>query len=228
VTDTSALERPAGISDLRSLGILGGTFNPPHVGHLAVARRAREQLGLDLVLLMPAGVPPHKPAGQDPGAGHRLRMCQLAAEGVEGVSVCELEIDRDGPSYTVDTLDAIHASHPGVELTLIVGADTANTLGSWREPARLLSLTRLAVAARSGSDREAVLDTVASIAEGAGGDRDGARERVEFLEMGAVDVSSSQVRELAGSHASLQKQVGGAVAGYIAEHDLYAAAVASR
>jgi len=175
---------------------------------------------------VPAGNPPHKPAGQDPGALHRLRMCELAVADTEGLLVCELEVAREGPSYTVDTLDAIHASHPEAELTLIVGADTANTLGSWREPARLLSLARLAVAARVGSDREGVLNTVASIA---GAREDGGRRPVEFLEMGTIEVSSSQVRALAADHAPLQEQVGSAVASYIAEHDLYAdVVVASR
>jgi nicotinate-nucleotide adenylyltransferase len=212
--------------DRRSIGILGGTFNPPHLAHLAVASHALEQLGLERVLLMPAGNPPHKPTERDPGAAHRLRMCQLAVAGMEGLSVCSLEIDRGGPSYTVDTLDAIHASHHEVELTLIVGADIANTLGSWREPARLLSMARLAVAARTGSDREPVLETVAAIAREAGVDAE--RWPVEFLDMGRIDVSSSMVRERAAERLALERQVGPAVAGYIAEHDLYATAVASR
>jgi nicotinate-nucleotide adenylyltransferase len=214
-----------GSVDRPSIGILGGTFNPPHLAHLAVARHALEQLGLERVVLMPAGNPPHKPAERDPGAAHRLRMCQLAAAGVEGLSVCSLEIDRGGPSYTVDTLDAIHASHREAELTLIVGADIANTLGSWREPARLLSMARLAVAARTGSDREPVLETVAAIAREAGVEAE--RWPVEFLDMGRIDVSSSMVRERAAERLALEEQVGRAVAGYIAEHDLYATAVAS-
>jgi nicotinate-nucleotide adenylyltransferase len=101
------------------------------------------------VLLMPAHIPPHKSAEQDPGAQHRLNMCRLAADGEPGVSVCSLEIDRPGPSYTVDTLSAIHASHPDAELTFIVGADIARTLPAWREPAKVLELAHVAVGAES-------------------------------------------------------------------------------
>jgi nicotinate-nucleotide adenylyltransferase len=208
---------------VRSLGILGGTFNPPHLGHVAVALSAREELGLERVLLMPAGSPPHKPAGEgssDPGASHRLRMCRLAVEGIEGVSACALETERGGPSYTVDTLRAIHASHPDAELTFIVGADIANTLASWREPAQLLDLAHLAVAARSGTDRQQLLDTVAGI-EPAHADGQPRVSRAQFLTMGTIEVSSSAVRERAARGAPIEGMVGPAVARYIAAHDLY-------
>jgi nicotinate-nucleotide adenylyltransferase len=200
-----------------SIGILGGTFNPPHVGHVAVAVYAREQLGLERVLLMPAAIPPHKGPGQDPGAEHRLRMCELAVADVAGVEACGLELDRGGMSYTVDTLQSIHESHPQAQLTFVVGADTASTLASWREPARLLDLARLAVATRTGTDREAVRATVASIL----GER-AADGRLDYLEMGPVEVSSSLVRTRAAEHAPLEDLVGVAVAGYIEQQGLYA------
>jgi nicotinate-nucleotide adenylyltransferase len=215
VTGTSALER--------SVGILGGTFNPPHLGHLAVARHALSELGLERVLLMPARIPPHKPAGQggcDPGPRHRLRMCELLLDGGDGLSACGLELERDGPSYTVDSLNAIHASHPDVRLTFIVGADTASTLASWREPARLLELAELAVAGRSGSARQRVLDTVAAIHgedPGASGDA----QQVRFLEMPAVEISSTAARARAGRGEPIEQLVGAPVAAYIATHGLY-------
>jgi nicotinate-nucleotide adenylyltransferase len=202
----------------RSLGILGGTFNPPHLGHLAVARHARLELGLELVLLVPAHTAPYKaggagsPGGRDPGPKHRLRMCRLLGAGAEGLSVCALEIERGGLSYTVDTLESLHASHPDAELTLIVGADTASTIGSWRQPARLLELAHLAVAARAGAVRQPL--------PGA--------ERVRFLEMPTIEVSSSLVRQRVADGESIDELVGAAVAGYIAEHGLYASAVPSR
>jgi nicotinate-nucleotide adenylyltransferase len=212
---------------MRSIGILGGTFNPPHLGHLSVARHAREEFGLECVVLMPTGSLLHKPAAEDPGAECRLAMCRLAAQTVEGLSACALEVERGGPSYTVDTLRSIHASHPNAELTFIVGADTAATLASWREPVELLGLARLAVASRSGSDREQVLDTVAGFAGLAGQDA-GARERltsrVGFLTMDTIDVSSSSVRERAAGGEPLDALVGPAVAAYIAEHGLYSGA----
>jgi nicotinate-nucleotide adenylyltransferase len=222
-TDTSAPSTPAADAGLRSIGILGGTFNPPHLGHLAVARHARAELALERVVLMPARIPPHKPAGEDPGPEHRLRMCQLVVQGVAELSACALELERSGPSYTVDTLKAIHESHPDAELTFIVGADTASTLASWREPAELLALARLAVAARTGSAREQVLDTVAAVAGRAAGsgERERSTLRVDFLEMPIVEISSSLVRARAAREQPIDELVGAAVASYISEQRLY-------
>jgi nicotinate-nucleotide adenylyltransferase len=191
--------------------VLGGTFNPPHLGHLALARHARQQLGLEHVLLVPTHTTPHKVNGEDiedrrdPGPAHRLRMCRLAVHGVDGVTVCAVEIERGGLSYTVDTLRSLHASHPHAELTFIVGADTASTLGSWREPEQLLELAQLAVATRTGAGGEA---------------RTGA-DRVRFLDMPPIDVSSSLVRRRVADGDAVDDLVGPAVAGYIAEHGLY-------
>jgi nicotinate-nucleotide adenylyltransferase len=149
-------------------------------------------------------------------------MCRLAVRGEDGLSVCALEIERGGVSYTVDTLKAIHASHPDAELTFIVGADTASTLPGWREPARLLELAHLAVAARSGSARRQVLDAIA----GAGLDEQrvrGSGERVQFLEMPVIEVSSSLVRQRVRAGEPIEQLLEPAVAAYIAEHSLYRA-----
>jgi nicotinate-nucleotide adenylyltransferase len=212
-------------TDLRSLGVLGGTFNPPHLGHLAVARHAREELGLECVLLVPVHTPPHKPAEEDPGPQHRLRMCQLSVAGAEGVGVSPLEIERGGPSYTVDTLHAIHASHPEAQLTFIVGADTASTMAAWREPAQLLELADLAVAARTGSARSEVLATVARLAPAHGGRP--ATSRVRFLEMPVLAISSSCARQRAARGEPIEDLVGPDVAAYIAEHGLYRSGAAA-
>jgi nicotinate-nucleotide adenylyltransferase len=223
VTGTSAPERPAGPAGRRPVGIFGGTFNPPHLGHVAVARHALGELGLECVLLMPAFLSPHKQAEDGPGAEHRLRMCRLAVEDVAHVQASALEIERGGPSYTVDTLEAIHASDPAAELTFIVGADTAITLASWKRPRRLLELARLAVAARAGTDRERVLATVAAI-RGEGPD---SPPGVTFLQMGPVEVSSSLVRERVARGESLDGLLEPAVASYIEEHGLYRAEVSA-
>jgi len=183
-----------------------------------VARHAREELALERVVLMPSHTPPHKPAGEDPGALHRLRMCELAVGGEDGLQACALEFERGGPSYTVDSLQAVHDMHPNARLTFIVGADTARTLGSWRAPARLLELARLAVATRIGSGREQVLDTVAQVSGAA------AADDVRFLEMAPVEASSSGVRERVARGEPVAELVGAAVAQYIAEHGLYGAA----
>ncbi len=186
------------------LGILGGTFNPPHLGHLALARHARAELELDRVLLMPARRSPGKPAEDDPGPVRRLEMCRLAVAGVEGVEVCALEIERDGPSYTVDTLRALHAAHPDIEITFILGADAARTLSAWQESDKLPALADFAVALRPGA------------AEPSG-------FPIMFLSMPVDDVSSSLVRERVGRRLPVGELVGPAVAAYIAEHHLYRA-----
>ena len=202
------------LEELRSLGILGGTFNPPHLGHLAIARNARDELGLDRVLLMPAHSIAHKHAGIDPGAEHRLRMCRLLVEhasDASGLSVCALEVERGGSTYTVDTLEQLHNRHPHARLALIMGADTARTLPSWREPARLLALADLALVRRTGVSDQAVLQSVPR------------PESVRFLDMPLLEVSSTAVRELLARGEQVDELVGGAVAGYIAEHGLYRA-----
>jgi nicotinate-nucleotide adenylyltransferase len=218
------------------LGILGGTFNPPHLGHLAVARHARDELRLDRVLLIPAHIPPHKPHAQEPGPEHRLRMCRLAVEDAAGLSVCDQEIERAGPSYTVDTLEVIHATHPDARLTFILGADTASTLPAWREPAKLLQLADLAVAARAGSARREVLETVAPLTSARDGGLPGAaapatdREPagVRFLDMPIMKISSSTARLRAARGEPIEDLVGPAVARYISEHGLYRQAEAGR
>ena len=201
--------------------MLGGTFNPPHRGHVALARHARAQLALARVLLVPAHTAPYKAgedAARDPGPLHRLRMCELALAGAggeadsDGVGVCALEIERGGVSYTVDTLRELHDRHPHAELTLIVGADVAGTLAGWREPRQLLELAELAVAARPGTPAPELPAEL----------REAARARV--LRMPELDVSSSLVRRRVARREPVEDLVGGAVARYIAEHELYRSA----
>ncbi len=203
-------------ADHRSIGILGGTFNPPHRGHLALARHAQSELGLDRVLLMPANSAPHKGEQEDPGPQRRLEMCRLAVGEEAGLEACTLEIERGGPSYTVDTLRVIHAGHKEAKLTFIVGADMARTLPSWREPQALVELADLAVAEREDAGRRDVLRALAPL-----------RAEVEFLRMPLLEISSSMVRERVNDGESIAGLVEPAVAEYIAEHGLYKARVAA-
>jgi len=210
MTASSAVDRDP--RRVLRVGILGGTFNPPHVGHIALAQSAREQLGLDRVLLMPANVAPNKPASpEDPGAGHRLRMCELATASVPGVRACAREVERGGVSYTVDTLEAID-EEDDAELTLILGADTARTLSSWREPERLLALARVAVAERDGLDVSSVRVALGELGKPA---------KIQALSMQKIDVSSSLVRERVASGLSVEGLVGEDVARYITANHLY-------
>jgi nicotinate-nucleotide adenylyltransferase len=194
-------------------------FNPPHVGHLALARTAASELALGQVLFTPVLVPPHKPAKWDPGAEHRLNMCRLAIDDDPGLGVCTLELERPGPSYTVDTLRSIHASNPDAELTLIVGADMARTLASWREPREILELARLAVAEREDCTRGEVLGALVPL---------DAQARVAFVDMPRLDVSSSLVRRELTAGEPIDGLVGAEVARYIAEHELYGRQPAAR
>ncbi len=213
---SSTSSRETGTSEpdprVARLGILGGTFNPPHEGHVRCALQALAQLNLDRVLLMPVRVPPHKEAEDDPGIEHRLAMCRLAVGDDERLGVSELELRRPGPSYTVDTLRALHEDEPARELAFILGADMARTLPQWREPTEILSLARLAVAERDGTAREEIRQALAELR---------GEDRVDFLDLPAIDVSSSALRERVAAGQSIDGLVPDAVAAYIAEHCLY-------
>jgi nicotinate-nucleotide adenylyltransferase len=172
---------------------------------------------LERVVLMPANSAPHKADEGDPGPRRRLAMCRLAVGDRSGLQVCGLEIERGGRSYTVDTLRAIHKSHPDTELTFIVGADMALTLPSWHEPQALVELASLAVAEREDGRREDVLRALAPLGA-----------EISFLGMPMVDVSSSMVRERVHDGEPIEGLLEPAVARYIAEHGLYRAKVAAQ
>ncbi len=196
------------------IGILGGTFNPPHLGHLICAQEAYLQLGLDRVTLIPARIPPHKPVEDEPGATHRLELCRLAIRGdEERLEVSDLEIGRDGPSYTVDTLEELHSSSPDHELFLIVGGDIAAGLPDWHEPELVLSLATLAVAKRRGTPQTAVEEALGLLRGG---------ERTQFFRMPRIGISSTMLRERVRSGLPIKYYVPDAVAGYIERHRLYA------
>jgi nicotinate-nucleotide adenylyltransferase len=194
------------------VGILGGTFNPPHLGHLRCATAAHVELSLDRILIVVAGVPPHKEIPEDPGVEDRLAMCELVAALEPWLEVSDAEARRPGPSYTITTLLEHHARQPGDELTLIVGGDMAMSLPTWHQPDAILSLASLAVAERSGVRRAEVLEQVRL----AGGDR------VDFLDMPRLDVSSSLVRRRARDGHQIRDLVPDAVADYIQQRRLYA------
>src|SRR5512132_2257988 len=194
------------------IGILGGTFNPPHVGHLVMAQEAIDQLDLDQIVFMPVAAPPHKEAADDPGAEARLELCRLAVAGDERMDVSSLEIDRGGASYTVDTLRELHDSQPEHDLTFIVGGDMAQSLPTWREPETVLGLARLAVAEREGVRREDIMRRLEPLHPGKG---------VAFFDMPRIDVSSSAIRRRVADGRPIRYLVPDAVATAIAEHSLY-------
>jgi len=198
------------------IGLLGGTFNPPHIGHMLCAQAALEGLALERVLLLPVHTPPHKALEAEPGVQHRLALCRLAVAGADGIEVSSLEADRPGRSFTIDTLRALHErADPEDELTFVVGADQASGLPEWREPTAILELAELGVADREGVHEADVVERLSALPGAAG--------RVRFFPMPRIDVSSSLVRRRAGEGRSLRWLVPEAVAAYIAEHGLYGA-----
>jgi nicotinate-nucleotide adenylyltransferase len=196
------------------VGLLGGTFNPPHLGHLVCAQAAIDGLGLDRVLLVPVHTPPHKAADGDPGVEHRVAMCLAAASGDPRLEVSRIEADVPGRSYTVDTLSRLHEQRPEDQLTFIVGGDMATSLPDWREPEAILSLADIGVAGRDDLDEETIRRRLAGLA--------GAADRVRFFDMPRIDISSTLIRRRVAAGLGARYLVPDAVADYIARHGLYA------
>jgi nicotinate-nucleotide adenylyltransferase len=193
------------------LGLLGGTFNPPHIGHLVAATQAISALELDRVLLVPVHQPPHKAVEADPGVEHRVELCRRAVAGNGRLAVSLVEAEVPGPSYTVDTLSRLHDRCPGDHLTFIVGGDMALSLPTWREPAAILELAELGVAEREGVRRADILERLADLGT----------ENVRFFDMPRLDVSSSQIRRLVAAGQPIRYLVPDGVAAYIEEAGLY-------
>ena len=197
------------------IGILGGTFNPPHLGHLACAQEAYIQLQLDEVLLIPTRTPPHKLLRDDPGPGHRLELCRLAVGSDDRFAVSDLEVRRDGPSYTVDTLEELHAIVQDSDLYLILGGDIATGLPQWREPERVLSLSTLAVVDREGTPRAAIESALDRLSGG---------ERARFFTMPQIAISSTLLRRRLQARQPVRYLAPDAVIDYIERHQLYGTA----
>ncbi len=195
-------------------GVMGGTFDPVHIGHTQLAEHAQQQRGLDDVLWITAGDPWRKGDRRITPARHRLAMVQLAIEGHPSWLASTVEIDRSGPTYTVDTLRELQARQGGDSFTLIIGQDALEDLPNWHEPARLLELADLGVAARGV--RTLTPEELDGLVPGLSG-------RVTWLHMPLMPVSATQVRSLAASGAPLSGFVPECVEAYISEHQLYRA-----
>jgi nicotinate-nucleotide adenylyltransferase len=191
------------------VGIVGGTFDPVHAGHLVLAEQARTQLALDEVLFMPAGQPWRKADREITAAEHRIAMLRLAIEGNDAFGITDIELRREGPTYTADTLEALAAERLDDEFWFIVGADALADMPNWHEPQRILRHARLAAAPRAeGGDALPPIEGIA--------------ERIDRFAMPRLDVSSSAIRAAVAAGASVRYLVPDAVAAYIAAHGLYA------
>jgi nicotinate-nucleotide adenylyltransferase len=201
------------------VGIYGGVFNPPHHGHLVAAQEAHSQLGLDVVVWIPVGDAPHREIESDPGAEARFEMVEMATAADERFRVSRIEIERDGPSYTVDTLRELHEREPDSEFFLILGGDQALALPTWHEPEQVLELATPAVFDRGSSTRNAIGITIGRMV---------GADRVKFLEMPRIDISSTMVRRRAAAGKPIRYLVPDKVANYIGAQSLYGAMGAER
>lgn len=192
------------------LGVFGGAFDPPHVMHRALALAALDQLQLDRLLIVPTGQAWHKSRPLT-DAVHRVAMARLAFDGLPRVQVDPREIERAGPSYTVDTLRALRAEFPAAELFLILGQDQAQALPSWHAWEQVVALATIGVAERADA--------------AAAGTRfeppDGLQQRFVRLRLPVSDISATEIRRRAGSYQSIVPLVGEPVARYIVLHRLY-------
>jgi nicotinate-nucleotide adenylyltransferase len=200
----------------RRVGILGGTFDPPHFGHLALAEWAREELRLDQVLFVPAGRPPHKRAAQTSSARQRLAMTRLAVRGNAAFAVSAIETRRRGPSFTADTVRALAARAPRDRFHLLMGADMFATFDTWREPDAITQHAVLAVALRPGA-RAPKHSRVAARGRG-----------LVWLTNPGLEISSSALRTRARRGLSLRYLVPDPVARYVERHALYGTAPTAR
>jgi nicotinate-nucleotide adenylyltransferase len=196
-----------------AVGVLGGAFNPPHLGHLLLAQEAIGALGLDELILVPTGVAPHKRIEPEPGAEVRLEMTRRAVAGAERMRASDLEVEREGPSFAYRTLELLADELPGSDLIFVMGADVAAGLGGWRRPERVLELARVAIAEREGVRREDVDSTLSRL---------GASERAAVVSMPKVGISSSMIRERIAAGRPIRWMVPDPVLGLIEEHGLYA------
>jgi len=194
------------------LGILGGTFDPPHIAHLVMADQARSQLNLSCVFLIPAGQPPHKVGRPVTPIEHRLAMTQLAIADDPSLALSRVDVDRPGPHYTADTLALLRAAHPDDELYLLIGSDSLRDLMTWRDPARVVARARLAVMRRP--DAEPDIRTLESALPGISA-------RMDWVDAPWLDISSHDIQRRVRAGLSIRHLVPAAVEQYIVEHGLY-------
>ncbi len=186
------------------IGVFGGTFDPPHLGHLVVASDACGALGLDRVLWVPSAVPPHKARTVQAPAQARLEMVRAAIEGDARFEASDVELRRPGPSYTVDTLRELADAHPGAELVLLIGADNLREIPKWRDPEGILALARVAVLSRDGA-----------------GVPPGAPIPATAVGVTRVDVSATEVRRRAAAGETIRYLVPDAVRALVERRGLY-------
>lgn len=215
------------------LGVLGGTFDPIHNGHIAAARAAATALHLDRVLLVPAGRPWHRDDAPVASAQQRLRMTQLAVSDDPVLSACPFDVDRAGDTYAVDLLRDVRAAYPAADLFLIVGQDAFARLDTWRSPDAIKEMAQIAVVTRAASDRTDSGPDVALEAGHAEAGDDGGRERtpgtfesaggqgIRYVPLTGFDISATHIRRRCAAREPIGDLVPQQVADFIASNGLY-------
>ena len=186
------------------IGILGGTFNPIHIGHLIIAEEAREKLGLDKIIFVPAYLPPHKDNSDIAPADHRLNMARLAIKGNIYFSVSDMEIKRDGRSYTIDTVREFKKLYPDEDLYFIIGSDLLTYLDEWKDLNEIIKMVKFVAATRPGYPLQNLPSYIST------------------LPIRAVDISGFEIRNCVKEHKSFRYLVPEAVCKYILKKRLYA------
>ena len=192
-----------------TVGLLGGTFDPPHLGHVALARRAIEALGLDRLLVVVAGTPPHKPVETD--AATRFHLAEAAFDDLERVEVSRHELEREGPSYTVETARWAQTAY-GADVTFVVGADEFADFLGWRDPNEVLEHVRLAVATRPGYEHDRLEGVRARLER---------PDRVVYFDLAPIPIASRDIRARAARGEPIDDLVPPAVARLVADLGLY-------
>ncbi len=198
--------------DTERLGVIGGTFDPPHYGHLVLADNGRVQLNLDAVIFVPAGIPPHKPERPISPASHRLAMVEAAMGDNAAFRLSRVDVDRPGPHYTVDMLALLAEAYPGSKLFFLIGGDSLAEFGSWRDPAGIVELAHLGVMERPGweADVDGLEERVPQI-----------RERLARLDAPYLEISGTDLRRRVREELPIRYLVPPAVRRYVLEHRLY-------
>ncbi len=199
------------MSDLKRIGILGGTFDPLHLGHLIIASHAADGLDLDQVLFMPAQIPPHKLDLVITDTAHRVEMVQRGIRDDDRFAVSDLDLRRDAPSYTSELVARLAKELPGTALHFIAGADSLRDFPTWHEPREILKHAELAIAARPGTSiTDEMLESVPTL-----------RTRTRIFESPLIDISSTTIRNRVHHGRSIRYLVPADVETYIEEHGLY-------
>ncbi|MFA6455529.1 MAG: nicotinate-nucleotide adenylyltransferase [Bacteroidota bacterium] len=189
------------------IGILGGTFNPPHIGHLITAEKVRTELGLEKIIFIPSFISPHKQEGESALSLHRLAMIRLAVADNPYFECSDIEVTNKETSYTLHTLEQLHKNHPNDSFFLIIGMDNYLTFHLWKEPAKVLDLATLVVMNRPGYPKQ-VNEIVRT-------------RNTQFIEVPNIDISASEIRSMVAAKRSIRYIVPDGVEEYIATHTLY-------